>query len=246
MSDPLNDDALLALSARLSPNRLRDLVRQTIHDRLADQRHQEECRHLMRLWWQCGMDHQEVRADDLRACLSPGKYQAVCQLIEASQEGVGAITHWLERCERLYPNLESRRERRLDNLNFPGAAGNLWPTGSPQPDLPQALDEWHGLFLIIPPTGDNEDVSEDLQDTIIDWIEARDMALGGGYSQRTLGSTTRIGWQFGFGLSKTIANTLVTVHEVTALRTFIKDWCQTRDILFYGGFRPFEAADFID
>ncbi|MFF9119375.1 hypothetical protein ACF09Y_28045 [Streptomyces massasporeus] len=58
--------AIAAEGDHASTGRPGQAENRVIHDRLADDRDQQECRYLMRLWWQLGMYYREVTLDQLR------------------------------------------------------------------------------------------------------------------------------------------------------------------------------------
>jgi hypothetical protein len=81
-------------------------VRAVIHDRLADDRAQQECRYLMRLWWQLGMPYREVTLNELRAQVAEPKLAAVESLIECIRSSPEHIDGWIEVTERDHPLLD--------------------------------------------------------------------------------------------------------------------------------------------
>ncbi|WP_031521966.1 hypothetical protein [Streptomyces sp. NRRL F-5123] len=83
-------------------------VRRVIHDRLADDREQQDCRFLMRFWWQLGMPYQEVSTDELRRNLSSPKLAVVEALIRAVRSSHAEIDAWIDTTERAFPVAEDR------------------------------------------------------------------------------------------------------------------------------------------
>jgi hypothetical protein len=62
---------------------------------LADDREQEECRVLMKFWWQLSMPYQEVTEADLDRHVRPVKREAVQRLIDAIRRSPDAIDAWV-------------------------------------------------------------------------------------------------------------------------------------------------------
>ncbi|WP_159767260.1 hypothetical protein [Streptomyces sp. HM190] len=58
-------------------------VQRVIHDRLADDRDPQECRFLMRFWWQLVMSYQEVSMDELSRNVGKPKLDVIEALISA-------------------------------------------------------------------------------------------------------------------------------------------------------------------
>ena len=79
-----------------------------IHDRLADDRNQQECRYLMRLWWQLEMTYQEVTHEDLRTHVTAPKLQAVEDLIRAVRTSPDEIDAWIAAAEQAHPVVHDR------------------------------------------------------------------------------------------------------------------------------------------
>lgn len=79
--------------------------------RLADDREQEECRVLMRFWWQLAMKYQEVTEADLDRHVNPVKREAVQDLINAIRLSPGAIDAWIVATSDRFPIIQDRGYR---------------------------------------------------------------------------------------------------------------------------------------
>jgi hypothetical protein len=77
-------------------------------DRLADDRVQEECRVLMKFWWQLSMTYQEVTEAELDRHVGPVKRDAVQRLIDAIRCSPEAIDAWLAVTVRQFPLVQDR------------------------------------------------------------------------------------------------------------------------------------------
>jgi hypothetical protein len=99
---------LTDLPAGFRDEEQRGYVRRVIHDRLADDRDQQECRYLMRFWWQLGMSYQEVTLDQLRANLGEGTLRLVEELIDAVRTSHEAIDDWVDAVEGSRPVVRDR------------------------------------------------------------------------------------------------------------------------------------------
>ncbi|MFI0941229.1 hypothetical protein [Streptomyces sp. NPDC021020] len=86
----------------------RSCVQSVIHDRLADDREQPECRYLMRLWWQLLMPYAEVSTDELSRNVSGPKLAAVEALLRAVRSSHAEIDAWIVATERDFPVAEDR------------------------------------------------------------------------------------------------------------------------------------------
>ncbi|MEU0215324.1 hypothetical protein ABZ281_09425 [Streptomyces sp. NPDC006265] len=95
-----------------------------IHDRLADDRGQQECRCLMRLWWQLGMRYREVTLDRLRANPGEGTPRLVEELIGAVRTSHEAIDDRVEAVEGSRPVVRDRGFEQTGAL----LRGNVRPT----------------------------------------------------------------------------------------------------------------------
>ncbi|MFC7534651.1 hypothetical protein [Actinoplanes sp. GCM10030250] len=76
--------------------------------RLADDRDQEECRALMRFWWQLAMTYTEITEAELNRHLTPEKLDAVHELIGAIRDSPEAIDAWINAAYKRFPVVEDR------------------------------------------------------------------------------------------------------------------------------------------
>ncbi|MFD9124996.1 hypothetical protein [Kitasatospora sp. NPDC059571] len=83
-------------------------ARRVIHDRLADDRDPQECRYLMRFWWQLGMPYQEVSMEQLGQNVSQPKLDVIKELISAVRTGHAEIDAWADTAERAFPVMQDR------------------------------------------------------------------------------------------------------------------------------------------
>ncbi|MET7808842.1 hypothetical protein [Micromonospora chersina] len=86
----------------------RSRAQRVIHDRLADDRLQEECRYLMRFWWQLSMSYQEVTIGELREHVSADKLRAIEALIKAIGQSPEDIDEWTTWAVRAFPAIHDR------------------------------------------------------------------------------------------------------------------------------------------
>jgi hypothetical protein len=100
-------------------------VQNVIHDRLADDREQEECRYLMRLWWQLSMPYSEVTIEELRTRVHGTKWEAVEALIGAIRSSPDQVDAWISATEEAFPIAQDRgfeAAARLDEYEGDGQA----------------------------------------------------------------------------------------------------------------------------
>ncbi|GLW35213.1 hypothetical protein Areg01_81490 [Actinoplanes regularis] len=83
-------------------------VQAVVMQRLADDREQEECRVLMKFWWQLAMTYQEVTEADLDRHVSPAKREAVQRLIDAIRHSPDAIDTWIADVPQRFPRIRDR------------------------------------------------------------------------------------------------------------------------------------------
>ncbi|MFC5185393.1 hypothetical protein [Actinomadura harenae] len=83
-------------------------MRAVIHSCLADDRRQEECRYLMRFWWQLSMSYTEVSPEELRTHVGERKLAAVEALITAIRTSPERIDAWLDVIELEFPAILDR------------------------------------------------------------------------------------------------------------------------------------------
>ncbi|MEV0749725.1 hypothetical protein AB0I75_31680, partial [Streptomyces sp. NPDC050273] len=73
----------------------RECVQAMIASRLADDREPQECRYLMRFWWQLSMPYQEVSVAELRLNVGQQKLDVVLELVRAIRSSHEEIDAWL-------------------------------------------------------------------------------------------------------------------------------------------------------
>ena len=83
-------------------------VREIVQTRLADDERQEECRYLMRFWWQLIMTYREVVIEELEENLSLMKFTIIKNLIDATDESHEAIDEWIQVCIKDFPVIEDK------------------------------------------------------------------------------------------------------------------------------------------
>ena len=77
-------------------------------ERLADDREQEECRYLMRFWWQMAMTYREVTLDELREHVGGVKFAAVEAFLVAAERDPEAIEEWIRTTTETFPFIYDR------------------------------------------------------------------------------------------------------------------------------------------
>ncbi|MEU9713867.1 hypothetical protein [Streptomyces sp. NPDC047976] len=83
-------------------------VQRVIHDRLADDRDPQECRFLMRFWWQLVMPYREVSMDELRLNTSTPKLDVIQALISAIRSSHADIDAWITTRQQAFPVIQDR------------------------------------------------------------------------------------------------------------------------------------------
>ncbi|MFB6821282.1 hypothetical protein ACFCXA_06790 [Streptomyces virginiae] len=86
----------------------RGCVQAVVHSRLADDREPQECRYLMRFWWQLSMGYQEVSLEELRLNVGRQKLDALMELISAIRSSHDEIDAWLDAAEKRFPVIQDR------------------------------------------------------------------------------------------------------------------------------------------
>ncbi|MBP0455836.1 hypothetical protein J5Y04_40885 [Kitasatospora sp. RG8] len=86
----------------------RQCVQAVIHSRLADDREPQECRYLMRFWWQLSMSYQEVSIEQLRLNVGSRKLDAIMELISAIRSSHDEIDAWLVAATEAFPVVQDR------------------------------------------------------------------------------------------------------------------------------------------
>lgn len=83
-------------------------VQAVIHDRLADDRDPQECRYLMRFWWQLRMTYREVSMEQLGQNVSRPKLDVIKDLVSAVRTGHAEIDVWVDTSEQAFPVIQDR------------------------------------------------------------------------------------------------------------------------------------------
>ncbi|ARF75003.1 hypothetical protein ACPEIF_02065 [Streptomyces sp. NPDC012600] len=107
-------------------------VQAVIHSRFADDRDQQECRYLMRFWWQLRMTYQEVSVEELRLNVGSRKLESVMELIDAIRSSHDEIDAWLASAVRTFPVVLDR--------GFRGASTAPAAAGASSDDVPDSAD----------------------------------------------------------------------------------------------------------
>ncbi|MFE4057830.1 hypothetical protein ACFXP3_16310 [Streptomyces sp. NPDC059096] len=94
---------LTDLQDRFRDAEQRQCVQAMIASRLADDRKPQECRYLMRFWWQLSMPYQEVSVAELRLNVSQQKLDVVMELISAIRSSHEEIDAWLAGAVQTFP-----------------------------------------------------------------------------------------------------------------------------------------------
>lgn len=89
----------------------RERLRQIIQNRFADDRDQDECRYLMRFWWQLRMSYTEVTLEQLREHVHEPKLTAIEDLIDAIRTRPQDIKAWIGEAEVRFPVVMDRGMR---------------------------------------------------------------------------------------------------------------------------------------
>ncbi|OIK25458.1 hypothetical protein [Streptomyces malaysiense] len=99
-------------------------VQRVIHDRLADDRDPQECRFLMRFWWQLVMSYQEVSMDELSRNVGTPKLDVIEALIGAIRSSHADIDAWITTTQQVFPVIQDR--------GFSAAQDNEKPVPEPR------------------------------------------------------------------------------------------------------------------
>jgi hypothetical protein len=108
------------LSGRLVDLAQRGRAQQVVHDRLADDRDQDECRFIMRFWWQLSMSYSEVTLEQLREHVHEPKLTAIEGLIEAIRSSAQDVELWITAMEEAFPVVFDRGVHVRLGLEEPG------------------------------------------------------------------------------------------------------------------------------
>ncbi|MFI1398747.1 hypothetical protein [Streptomyces sp. NPDC020681] len=99
---------LTDLSSGFRDDDQRRSVQAVIHDRLADDREPQECRYLMRFWWQLGMPYQEVSMEQLSLNVSKPKLDVLEELISAIRTSHDEVDAWVVTTQHAFPVIQDR------------------------------------------------------------------------------------------------------------------------------------------
>ncbi|MFF8395964.1 hypothetical protein [Streptomyces sp. NPDC016172] len=99
---------LTDLSNGFRDDNQRRRVQAVIHDRLADDREPQECRYLMRFWWQLSMPYQEVSMDQLSLNVSAPKLEVLDELISAVRASHDEVDAWVATVRDAFPVVQDR------------------------------------------------------------------------------------------------------------------------------------------
>ncbi|MFI7349424.1 hypothetical protein ACIBSR_24645 [Streptomyces sp. NPDC049936] len=100
--------SLTDLSNSFRDDEQRRRVQVVIHDRLADDRDPQECRHLMRFWWQLSMSYQEVSMKELSLNVGKPKLDVIEELISAIRSSHAEIDAWVATTQQAFPVIQDR------------------------------------------------------------------------------------------------------------------------------------------
>jgi hypothetical protein len=95
----------------------RKRLQQIVMNRLADDRDQDECRYLMRFWWQLSMSYTEVTIEELREHLHEPKLAAVEALIAAMRSSADEVQAWIAQAETTFAVVMDRGARTISGLD---------------------------------------------------------------------------------------------------------------------------------
>ena len=91
----------LRLESYFRDDKQRKAVKEIVRTRLADDRNQEECRYLMRFWWQLSMTYREVTLEELEKYVSLEKLNIILELLESLKEDTTSVDSWIKKYEQL-------------------------------------------------------------------------------------------------------------------------------------------------
>ncbi|MGI5401892.1 hypothetical protein ACQEVG_21105 [Streptomyces sp. CA-135486] len=83
-------------------------VQAVIHDRLADDREPQECRYLMRFWWQLSMPYQEVSMEQLSLNVRKPKLDVLEELVSAIRTSHDEVDAWIVTTQQAFPVIQDR------------------------------------------------------------------------------------------------------------------------------------------
>ncbi|MEV7169732.1 hypothetical protein AB0O18_08555 [Streptomyces sp. NPDC093224] len=83
-------------------------VQAVVHSRLADDRVPQECRYLMRFWWQLSMPYREVSLEELYRNVGAEKMEALIELISAIRSSHDETDAWVVAAQERFPVVQDR------------------------------------------------------------------------------------------------------------------------------------------
>ncbi|WP_051755564.1 DUF6192 family protein [Kitasatospora purpeofusca] len=89
-------------------NKVRAVEELTRDNRLADDREPQECRYVMRFWWQLVVSYTEVSMDELALNVGGSKLEAIEELIGAIRSSHDAIDAWIAATQQAFPVVQDR------------------------------------------------------------------------------------------------------------------------------------------
>ncbi|MFD3581248.1 hypothetical protein [Streptomyces sp. NPDC058683] len=92
-------------------------VQAVIHDRLADDREPQECRYLMRFWWQLCMPYQQVSMEQLSLNVREPKLAVLERLISAIRASHDEIDVWVATTQEAFSVIQDRGFRSAAESN---------------------------------------------------------------------------------------------------------------------------------
>ena len=118
---------------------------------LADDREQEECRVLMKFWWQLAMTYQEASEADLDRHVGPAKRDAVQKLIDAIRHSPEAIDTWIADTAQRFPLVQDRGYEVHRSRASPADAAVVADLAMAGLEFLERIDEEVSLPLPAPP-----------------------------------------------------------------------------------------------
>ena len=103
-----SDESLRDLRIKFRDEEQRRQVQDIVMFRLADDRDQDECRYLMRFWWQLLMSYQEVTVPELEQHLTEVKLLVIKELIQAIRRSPEDIDPWITTTLNTWPVVQDR------------------------------------------------------------------------------------------------------------------------------------------
>src|SRR5262249_3403515 len=83
-------------------------ARMVVHDRLADDRDQDECRYLLKVYAQPSASYRQVTWTELRDHLGASKLAAVEGLVASLADSPDAVDAWIRQTKATFPVIQDR------------------------------------------------------------------------------------------------------------------------------------------